>query len=472
MKLIFPFFLLLQGVLLFYNNRTDITTNGDDAKYYCLGQALLSGEYRNISDPAMPIETQWPPVWPAMIAAASAITPSMSACKALLSLLAVASLVLSTLLFHRLCRGPWWLLALLVACSRDISVYANTFMSETAYLALSLLALWMYRQSRLRPWSKWLFWAATVATVLPANTRSIGLAFSAAYVLSNLLNRRWKYAIAHSVLFVGAAVAFRYATSWDNPYMLMLFQRNSYDPGAGLLTVSEFMFRASQNIPIIFRWAIPQSIVPESAAYPILAVAISIVVIIGIVRMLIDKPTRMIALYVVFYIGIMATWQSQWISDRFIMAVLPFLYWAFLKGAIFICFYRVRNVIVATCLICAANIYAMRINPWSEGLDWKNFYACADWCKKNVEMDAIVVSRKPELFYLRSGLKGRIYPFSTNADSVVSNLYSADYVVIDNFAWTNTTRRYLVPAMSKYSQQFPLVHCENVPVTCVARIKK
>ena len=59
------------------------------------------------------------------------------------------------------------------------------------------------------------------------------------------------------------------------------------------------------------------------------------------------------------------------------------------------------------------------------------------------------------MFYLFSGRKVYIYPFSSNADSVLSLISATDYVVLD--AVSGTTGRYLIPAIQKAPQRFKLV---------------
>jgi hypothetical protein len=101
--------------------------------------------------------------------------------------------------------------------------------------------------------------------------------------------------------------------------------------------------------------------------------------------------------------------------------------------------------------------------------DWKNFYSCADWIRLNTPGDAIVVNRKPELFYLRSQRKGFIYPFSHDVEKVIDGLKKgkARYCILDNFAWTNTTPRYLFPAIMSHPEMFRVVYSLRNPDTYI-----
>jgi hypothetical protein len=101
--------------------------------------------------------------------------------------------------------------------------------------------------------------------------------------------------------------------------------------------------------------------------------------------------------------------------------------------------------------------------------DWKNFYSCADWIRLNTPDDAIVVSRKPELVYLRAGRKGFVYPFSHDVEKVIDGLKKGNtrYIILDNFAWSNTTVRYLFPAIMSHQENFRVVYALQNPDTYV-----
>ena len=87
---------------------------------------------------------------------------------------------------------------------------------------------------------------------------------------------------------------------------------------------------------------------------------------------------------------------------------------------------------------------------------------------------AVVVSRKPELFYLRSHHQGFIIPLSHNIDCVLDSLRqgNAKYVILDNFKWASTTRDYLFPAIVSSPKNFTVVYSVNDPETCVLELKQ
>ena len=100
---------------------------------------------------------------------------------------------------------------------------------------------------------------------------------------------------------------------------------------------------------------------------------------------------------------------------------------------------------------------------------WGTFFDAADWVKSNTPADAVVTVRKPRLFNALADRKALIYPFSTQADSVLRAVRETDYVVID--ALFPTTRRYLLPALQRAADDFYLAHRTREPATLILGVK-
>ena len=104
--------------------------------------------------------------------------------------------------------------------------------------------------------------------------------------------------------------------------------------------------------------------------------------------------------------------------------------------------------------------------------DWINFYSCADWIRLHTPPDAVVVSRKAELAYLRCGRKGMNYPYSHDPEKVISEITKnhASYILYDGFFWTGTTQRYLYPALIRHPEMFRIVYALRNPDTYVLEL--
>jgi hypothetical protein len=104
--------------------------------------------------------------------------------------------------------------------------------------------------------------------------------------------------------------------------------------------------------------------------------------------------------------------------------------------------------------------------------DWRAFFSCCDWIRVNLPRDAVVVSRKPNMLYFRTGNQGFIYPFSSDKESVYQHVWEADYILLDRFKWTNSTQRYLYPALLAHRQDFETVYIYPEDKVYVVRVKK
>jgi hypothetical protein len=199
----------------------------------------------------------------------------------------------------------------------------------------------------------------------------------------------------------------------------------------------------------------------------------------------------------------MFMWQEQWSSERFLVSIIPFLLIAFLYGLDLIIrlfpagnepvikkFFAVirssdwaepkkltrRTVWIAVCIIILINVHYQFNNAAGKRKltpDWRNFYSCADWVRLNTPKDAIVMSRKAELFYLRAKRKGLVYPFTHDVDRVIDEMKKekVHYIVFDNFFWTATTARYLFPVIKSYPDLFNVVYAVKNPDFYVLEFK-
>jgi hypothetical protein len=103
---------------------------------------------------------------------------------------------------------------------------------------------------------------------------------------------------------------------------------------------------------------------------------------------------------------------------------------------------------------------------------YARFYAAAEWVEGNTAGEAVVVNRKPRLFYWISGRQGDLYPYSSDPSVVLEAIEAmgADYVVVD--AISGTTARYLVPAIEAHLSRFVVLHREEGPATWVLRFRR
>jgi len=496
---------VLQLLLLAWQFSPALCTNGDNAKYYVLGESLVRGEgYRDLSHPDKPVETQYPVVFPLLIAFIRFISPTPLLAKALFSLLGAGITLCAAYLFkHTLGYLLFPFLTLLVF-SGYIDEYSVILMSEIPFAFFSLLALILLNRSIETPHRTRLVFAAVAVSLIPVNIKSIGLAFSAAWIVDNCMKKRFKMALFHAIGLVVTLIIFRAATSWHNPYMAQLLQKNSYNPEAGFVTWQGMVQRIATNIGVMGSRVIRDTVTPFTGPFPpfvksLFSRIMILAIVVGWIRTFFWK-TSLISWYLFFYFGIMSLWQTQWISERFVTGILPFLYFVLcvgihtivtlftpekpmgtaemvprlhspLKGTIH---QKPRRWIILALLggIALSNIVYQAKRPKNQSEksgDWKNYFACADWIRTNTASDAVVMCRKPALFYLRSQRSSCIYPFSHDVEKILESIKNnrVSYLVLDNFFWTRTTARYLYPLMNTYPKKFKTVYSRENPETFI-----
>jgi hypothetical protein len=501
-------FIVVQLVLLAVQFTPDLSTNGDDARYYLLGKALHDGKgFRQIQHPTMPVETTYPLVFPLLLSFVQLFSGSILLAKIVQSVLGALVTLFGFYLFRIYSKNLLLPMVALCATCATLVQFSSSLMSEIPYLFFSLLALYLYEMSVRRPKNHWLFWLTILLSVFPMHCRSVGLAFSASWLLTTLLTKQYRYMFAHAAVLMVSVALFHMATTWDNGYLIQIVQRNTYNPEAGLVTPGEMVQRIMQNIQAYGSYILQRSLVPLpfQASKGLLALitgACLISILAGWVRSLFS-PMRFLSLYVFMYFGIFLMWQTQWSSERFVAGVIPFLYFFLLFGldAVMELVSGARGraaplkqrflslvtpeermtgigsavIWITAILIMLSNIgfqtsFLKKSNAL--GPDWKNFYSCADWIRTNTPDSAIVMNRKVELFYIRSKRTGVMYPYSRDVNKVMKTIDDSrvDYVVFDNFAWTATTREYLYPVIQNFQNRFEMVYALNNPPTAIYKV--
>ena len=76
------------------------------------------------------------------------------------------------------------------------------------------------------------------------------------------------------------------------------------------------------------------------------------------------------------------------------------------------------------------------------------------------------------MFYLRAHRKTVGYVYSEKPEEVLDGIreVGATHVVVDRFRWTNTTARYLVPALMSRPAAFKQVYQTRDPATWVLAV--
>ena len=481
-----------------------IHTGGDSVTYVLLAESLLTpGDGYALSiDPGPPqAHTKCPPGYPAMLAP---LVAAFGRNFVLLKLLSVVLTAASVLVFCRYARRgreplPWFFLALAFSVSPGVIDYSRWMLSEAPFLFFTLLALWQLDEDRAgkdigRP-----FWLGLGAAVAGFYVRSIGALLLAAASLSYLARREWRKFFVHGALGAGLTVPWlvrnRLASDSATPYLEEFLLSNVYEPEAGYLGFVGMVERFLDNAVLYGTRELPRALAGSDTAWAasppvvLLAVLVCVLVLFGLARALRRRPAAP-ELYFAFTCVAIMLFQSSVNDVRYLVPLIPLvmvyasdaaaalarasrgflpsLFPACVTGALAALALGAQTVRIPTNADMIARYHAGdRYAGYHPA--WGTFFDAAEWLDSNAPADATVTVRKPRLFNALADRRALIYPFSSDADSVLRVVRETDYVVID--ALFPSTRRYLLPALQSGPDDFDLVHQTREPVTWILRVR-
>lgn len=483
----------LHGVLGLVLFEPALFPGGDNAGYLILGEALRSGEgYRDLYLPGAPLHAKYPPVLPSLLAVLGWLG-SVQLFK-LAMLACTSATVWLTARLGRDLIGPGAALAAagLLAVNPTLLEYGHYILSEAPFVLLVVLSLWAAdRVDRVGAS------VAIGAAVLAFGTRTAGLALLLALPLAWGLQRRVRRAVAG----VGAALAAMFAwgvyqaeaAPTQASYLQELLLVDPYDPAAGSVGAAGLVARAAGNLWAYASRVIPQTVFGvEGEAAGIALIAGLAVGLCALLGWAIRSRERMGApeAFFLLYGGLIAIWPVVWTDRRFLLPALPALLvfaFAFLSDAARRLPAGLRRLGPAAIgLILALPALAWTLDRVPQRVECvalyrsgspceppaqASLYRAAEWARDNTPVDAIVVNRKPRLFWWYSRRQGDLYPYSADPGVVLRAIdaMGADYVVVDQVS--GTTGRFLVPAIRAAQQRFELVYEGGSPTTYIFRLR-
>lgn len=480
-------------------------TGGDNANYVLLAESLLhpAHGYADSWAPGPPVpHTKYPPGYPALLATLIAVFGQNLL---LLKLLSVALALGSVALFAQLARervGPplWVFLSLAFAVNPLVVDYSHWILSESAFLFFTLLALLFLQREAGEEGLGRYFWLSILAIVATYYVRGIGIVFIGAGSLYYLLRRRWRKFLFYNV--VGAALSLPWFIRNEllrgsaTPYLEQFLLKSVYTPSAGTVGVGGMIGRILENIWIYAARELPRAFTGSSSAWsaaPLmraLSVVLFVLMVVGFVHT-VRRRLGVAELYFAFSWLALLMFE-QVVSDvRYVLPLLPLVLFyvadglSLLAGKLTSLREPPTSAVWAMLLLLAIGVLAqLQRIPYNvamlrayergdryAGYDpaWRTFFQASDWIRDNTPSNAVVTVRKPRLFYLWTGRKDVLYPFSADPDTVLQAVLPTDYVIVDEIS--GTTPRYLVPALRKDPDRFQVVFQTETPRTWVLRVK-
>lgn len=456
-------------------------TGGDNAAYIALGRSLLdTGRYLSIYDPERPPQTQYPPVFPAILAVAMFVGLMPWAGLKLVTLLFSTAAVALSYLWVRSRAPPRLALAVgvLVAVSPGVIEQSHWILSDVPFWAFTMLALWTLDTAR--PGDRFRFGIGVAAIVLAYFTRSAGLPLVVATLGWLALRRRWTQAgiLAAIVLPLAALWWLRAQGLGGVDYVAQFWAVDPYRPELGRLGAGDLFRRMVANDASYLTVHLPTLLVgARGVLVSVVAAGLVALSVLGWVGRM--KEPGVPELFLMLYVGLLFVWPEVWSGERFLLPVFPVMLALAGEAAAQLAEYLgeraplvVGAVLVAgVMLLSVPALYAMgqRGSVCSVRYLEGDAYACvhprardflltAEWAREALPQDAIVVSRKPRLFFVLSGRPGRVYPLNREPQEMLeaAQRIGARYLVLDHI--DGLSSYYITPILVQRPEAFCGVH--------------
>ncbi|MFP4458369.1 MAG: ArnT family glycosyltransferase [Candidatus Zixiibacteriota bacterium] len=100
------------------------------------------------------------------------------------------------------------------------------------------------------------------------------------------------------------------------------------------------------------------------------------------------------------------------------------------------------------------------------------YFETAKWVKNNTPEDALIIARKPRLFYVLSGRKSDIFKKNENKEVVINDILERDidYLIIDRIL--AETGYYLIPAIESRNDIFKAIYKTAEPENYIIKVIK
>ncbi|HEX6939948.1 MAG TPA: hypothetical protein VF158_11090 [Longimicrobiales bacterium] len=456
-------------------------TGGDNAAYMTLARSLLErGRFLEMWDPASPPHILYPPGFPGLLALAMLLgIDSWVGLKLVIIAASTAAVVFSYLWLVRRWGGRVALgIGILLASSPGIVGLSHSILSDVPFWMLTMAALWGF--ARLEAGERGGAAVAVAATVLAYFTRSAGLplALAAGAWLALGRRRRALAALAATLLPLAFLWWLRGRGVAGADYMDSFWLVNPYRPELGRIGAADLAARMWANNGLYMRVYLPVLLFGEGGgALAFLGIGVALLALAGW-ALEVRRPGPG-ELFLPLYIGLLYVWPEVWAGDRFLLPAVPLIlgYAARTLAAIVGRLRVARPAPVGAAAVGLVILLGLpaQLDAARQGMTctaayrlgsaypclppaWQDFFSIAEWARDNLPGDAVILSRKPRLFYALSGHRGRIYPRNPDPAELVREAREAGarYVILDLLDAQSI--RYLIPALTHRPAAFCIVH--------------
>ena len=474
---------LLMGILLFDAN---LSLTGDNAQFINLGRSLAEGHGLSEIIEGEPVpHTKYPFGFPLLLAIVHILFPgNLIALKSLVVLLYAISIPLTYLLIRRFAAPPLSLgVSALCLASPLLLDFSHQVMSEIPFLLCSLVALLLLHRAQ-KSSSLSSLALAIIAIIAAYYIRSAGIILIGTGIIFFALHKKWKETglIAIGSLLLVLPWQIRNASLGGTPYINQVLSINPYRPEEGALTFTALTERILANLELYGLQLIPHIFLPSfiDTNY-FVGIVFSALILYALIAGLIKR--HLLIVYLTCYLILYILWPDMWSDTRFLIPVIPILFYAILTSLDELLHLLARalkktasraGAVLFFLFLFGSNIYETNILSQHTGQlpsEWANYFAAAEWIKDNTDPQVKIACRKPYLMNAIANRKATGYAWKA-PDQVIADFEqkNIEIVVIDQLGFRSTPE-FLAPAIQAHVKRFKILHIVPNPKTYVLTFK-
>jgi hypothetical protein len=475
-------------------------TGGDDATYISLAKSLIERhDYTEIWNPLLPPHTQYPPIFPAVVAVGLlANLEPLVGLKILMIFISTGTVLASCVWLRRVTTpGVAFCAGFFVAISPEIIWMGQEVLSDHLFWLFSMLALIAWHRadktSRDDPDATMEASAvliASAATIAAYFTRSAGAPLLLAVFIWLALRKQYR-AIA-----LVAAMAVPLIFAWwlrghahgAGGYLAPFLSVDPYNPALGKVTAAILLERIAKNAVEYGSQYLSRLVFGTVRTGLIFGSAFAAAMFYGWARRL--RRPGLPEVWLPVYLALVILWPVTWAGPRFLFPVVPLL--ALYVGETIAHLAKAASHprIFAGALLLAGvitvrpglerqiKIASVCRERYANGEDFAcvhttfaNFFTIAERTRGKLPPNSAVLSRKPTIFYLYSGYRSALYPLSPVPDSLfnLAMRIGAHYVLVDQIG--DLAPKYLHPVMLARRDDFCVIPELMTETAAIAKIE-
>ena len=471
-----------------------VFNGGDNAAYLSLGRSLLERHtYTSIWEPLAPPHTQYPPVFPGMIAIGLLLgMKGFVGMKGIVVACSTAAVAFSYLWLRRRRRPGLALgVATVLAFSPGVLAQSHLELSDVPFWAFAMLALWAFE--RLGARERLRFALGVLAIVLAYFTRSAGLPLVLAALAWLAWRRRWRQLaiLAAIIVPLGFLWWLRGHLTGGSAYGQLFWYVDPYRPAAGKIGLGALLHRMFANERAYLGRHLPVLLAEDvTALLTVISYALILLGVYGWVMRL--RRPQVAEFYLPLYIGLLFVWPEVWAGERFLLPAFPLLLAYAGEGMVRLARLASRRAVLpaglaAAGLLVLLGLPALRNDAAAASVcrdtvraglplgcleaPWQDFFDVAEWAKTGLPRGSAAFARKPRLFFVYSGHQSHDVPRTQDPAQFLAEAREQHigYIVVDRLG--GLTLEYFGPILSAHPDAFCLMHATPDAGAALLRIQ-